>query len=136
MSEVVAIVGLGYVGLPLAVEFGKRYETIGYDLSEEKVAHYKSRRDPSGEVSCVDLQAATRLSFGTDPAAIAKADFIIVAVPMPIDQAHIPDFSPLASASATVARHMKKGVIVIFESTVYPGATEEICIPCWSSTLE
>ena len=129
MSDIVAIVGLGYVGLPLAVEFGKRYETIGYDLSEEKVAHYKKHHDPTGEVSREDLKAAARLAVGADPAAIARADFIIVAVPTPIDQAHIPDFSPLASASATVARHMKKGAVVIYESTVYPGATEEVCIP-------
>lgn len=129
MSDVVAIVGLGYVGLPLAVEFGKRYETIGYDLSEEKIAHYKNHRDSTGKAYSEELKAATRLTVGTDPAAIAKADFIIVAVPTPIDQAHIPDFSPLASASVTVARHMKKGATVIYESTVYPGATEEVCIP-------
>jgi len=128
-QPVVAVIGLGYVGLPLAVEFGKKFETIGYDLSETKIAHYRNHRDPMGEVGTDDLKAATRLTVTTDPSRIAAADFIIVAVPTPVDIAHIPDFSPLASSSATVGRHMKTGAIVVYESTVYPGATEEICIP-------
>ena len=126
---VVAIVGLGYVGLPLAVEFGKQYKTIGYDLSEAKVAHYKNYCDPTGEVSSESLRAATHLTVSTDPASIREADVIIVAVPTPVDEAHIPDFSPLVSSSTTVGRHMKERAIVVYESTVYPGATEEICIP-------
>lgn len=129
MTKVVAVVGLGYVGLPLAVEFGKKYETIGYDLSAAKIAHYREFVDPTGEVSSEDLRAATRLSVSTDPATIAKADVIIVAVPTPVDEAHIPDFSPLVGSSTTVGKHMKKGAIVVYESTVYPGATEEVCIP-------
>lgn len=125
----VAVVGLGYVGLPLAIEFGKRLPTIGFDLSEEKVQQYLRHRDPTGEVSEDDLRAARWLRIGTDPAALAGADFIIVAVPTPVDQAHQPDFGPLIGASESVGRHMKKGAIVVFESTVYPGATEEICVP-------
>ena len=127
--SVVAVVGLGYVGLPLAVEFGKKMTTIGYDLSVEKVEHYRRFCDPTGEVSTDDLRAATQLTVTTDPADLAKADFIIVAVPTPVDAAHIPDFSPLAGSSTTVGKYMKKGATVIYESTVYPGATEEVCIP-------
>ena len=126
---IVAVVGLGYVGLPLAVEFGKKFETIGYDLSEAKIANYKNYCDPTGEVSTEDLKAATRLTVSTDPSDIGKADVIIVAVPTPVDDAHIPDFSPLVGSSTTVGKHMKKGAIVVYESTVYPGATEEVCIP-------
>jgi len=126
---IVAVVGLGYVGLPLAVEFGKKFETLGFDLSQDKIANYKNHCDPTGEVSTADLKAATRLSVSTDPASIAKADFIIIAVPTPVDEAHIPDFSPLVGASTTVGKHMKKGATVVYESTVYPGATEEVCIP-------
>ena len=128
-NTVVAVVGLGYVGLPLAVEFGKKFETIGYDLSEAKIAHYRHFVDPTGEVSTEDLKAATGLSFSTDPAALSRADVIIVAVPTPVGEAHMPDFSPLVGSSTTVAKHMKKGAIVVYESTVYPGATEEVCIP-------
>src|SRR5512143_742336 len=127
--SVVAVVGLGYVGLPLAVEFGKKMTTIGYDLSVEKIEHYRRFCDPTGEVSTDDLQAATQLTVTTDPADLAKADFIIVAVPTPVDAAHIPDFSPLVGSSTTVGKYMKKGATVIYESTVYPGATEDICIP-------
>ncbi len=126
---VVAVVGLGYVGLPLAVEFGKKYETIGYDLSTSKIANYRNYYDPTGEVSEDDLRAATGLQVGTDPSALAKADFIIVAVPTPVDSAHQPDFSPLVSSSITVGKYLKPGTIVVYESTVYPGATEEVCIP-------
>lgn len=128
-TPVVGIVGLGYVGLPLAAEFGKKYETVGYDLSDAKIANYRNYCDPTGEVSTEDLKAATRLSVSTDPATLSKADIIIVAVPTPVDEAHIPDFSPLVGSSTTVGKHMKKGAIVVYESTVYPGATEEVCIP-------
>ncbi|MDR0736262.1 MAG: nucleotide sugar dehydrogenase [Zoogloeaceae bacterium] len=128
-DSVVAVVGLGYVGLPLAVEFGKKYRTIGYDLSERKVASYREHCDPTGEVSAEALRAAGKLTVSADPAGIACADIIIVAVPTPVDAAHAPDFSPLVGASATVGRHMKRGSVVVYESTVYPGATEEICVP-------
>lgn len=125
----IAVVGLGYVGLPLAVEFGKKFRTIGFDLSAAKVASYKTFIDPTGEVSTEDLQAATLLEVGTDPAALREADFVIVAVPTPVDDAHQPDFSPLVSSSKTVGQNLKQGAIVVYESTVYPGATEEVCIP-------
>src|SRR5438034_2655872 len=128
-EPVVAVVGLGYVGLPLAVEFGKLRPTVGLDLSEQKVAAYRRFEDPTGEVSPEQLRAATLLNCTTDGAALAEADFIIVAVPTPVDEAHRPDFTPLVSSSETVGRHMKRGATVVFESTVYPGATEEVCVP-------
>lgn len=128
-NAVVAVVGLGYVGLPLAVEFGKRYPTIGFDLSTAKIAAYREHCDPTGEVSSEDMKAATQLEVTTDPRRLASADFVIVAVPTPVDDAHIPDLSPLVSASTIVGQHMKAGVTVVYESTVYPGATEEVCIP-------
>ncbi|MGH8726788.1 MAG: nucleotide sugar dehydrogenase [Burkholderiales bacterium] len=127
--SVVAVVGLGYVGLPLAVEFGKKTPTIGFDVSEEKIASYKRHVDPTGEVSTEDLCKAERLQVTADPAQLREADAIIIAVPTPVDIAHQPDFSPLASASAIAGKHMKRGAIVVYESTVYPGATEEVCIP-------
>ena len=128
-DEVIAVVGLGYVGLPLAVEFGKIGPTIGFDLSAAKVESYKKFVDPAGEVSTEQLRAARHLSVTTDPAALAQADYILIGVPTPVDIAHVPDFAPLISASETVGKHMKRGAIVIYESTVYPGATEEVCIP-------
>ncbi|MDE2093440.1 MAG: nucleotide sugar dehydrogenase [Burkholderiales bacterium] len=126
---VVAVVGLGYVGLPLAVEFGKQRRTIGVDLSQRKVEAYRRFEDPTGEVSPQQLRDAAQLLCTTDGAALADADFIIVAVPTPVDEAHRPDFGPLVGSSETVGRHMKRGAVVIFESTVYPGATEEVCVP-------
>ena len=128
-SPVIAVVGLGYVGLPLAVEFGKLFPTIGFDLSLRKVEAYRRFEDPTGEVSPEQLRAATLLNCTTDGAALKDADFIVVAVPTPIDDARRPDFFPLVSSSETVGRHMKRGAIVVYESTVYPGATEEICVP-------
>lgn len=125
----VAVVGLGYVGLPLAVEFGKIFPTIGFDLSEAKIENYSRQIDPSAEVSSEDLYSAHQLVFTTDPASLSQADYIIVAVPTPIDAGRQPDLSPLVDASRSVGQHMKRGAIVIFESTVYPGATEEVCIP-------
>lgn len=125
----VAVVGLGYVGLPLAVEFGKKYSTIGLDLSTAKVAAYQRGVDPTGEVSSDELRAATGLRFTTDASALREADVIVVAVPTPVDEAHQPDFRPLLSASASVGGNLKRGATVVFESTVYPGATEEICVP-------
>ena len=125
----VAVIGLGYVGLPLAVEFGKKFKTIGFDLSAQKVAAYRDGFDPTGEVSPEDLAAATQLTCSTDPAMIAEADFIVVAVPTPVDEAHQPDLTPLVKSSETVGKHLKQGAIVVYESTVYPGATEDVCIP-------
>jgi UDP-N-acetyl-D-glucosamine/UDP-N-acetyl-D-galactosamine dehydrogenase len=128
--SVVAVVGLGYVGLPLAVEFGKRYSTIGFDLSERKVAAYRNFTDPTGEMSEEELKSASRLRVTTRAGDLSDADFIVVAVPTPVDQAHQPDFGPLLSASETVGKNLKRGAIVVYESTVYPGATEEVCVPC------
>jgi UDP-N-acetyl-D-galactosamine dehydrogenase len=122
-------VGLGYVGLPLAVEFGKKGPTIGLDLSVEKVAAYKRHVDPTGEVSTEELKASVHFQPTTDATALKDADFVIVAVPTPVDEAHIPDFSPLVGASIAVGKNLKRGATVVFESTVYPGATEEVCIP-------
>lgn len=126
---IVAVIGLGYVGLPLAVEFGKKMRTLGFDLSAEKVEAYGRHIDPTGEVSSDDLAAAVHLSCSTDPSVIGEADFIVVAVPTPVDDAHQPDFTPLVKSSESVGRHMKRGATVVYESTVYPGATEEVCIP-------
>jgi UDP-N-acetyl-D-galactosamine dehydrogenase len=101
-DEVIAVVGLGYVGLPLAVEFGKIGPTIGFDLSAAKVESYKKFIDPAGEVSTEQLRAARHLSVTTDPAELAKADYILIGVPTPVDIAHVPDFAPLISASESV----------------------------------
>ncbi len=128
-SPTIAVIGLGYVGLPLAVEFGKKFRTLGLDMAADKVAAYKNFIDPTGELSSGDLRAATQLTCSTDPAIIAEADFIIVAVPTPVDDAHRPDFTPLIKSSESVGHHIKRGAIVVYESTVYPGATEEVCIP-------
>ena len=128
-TTTVAVVGLGYVGLPLAVEFGKQYSTIGFDLSTAKVAAYQKGVDPTGEVSSDEFRAATGLRFTTDASELREADVIVVAVPTPVDEAHQPDFGPLLSASASVGGNLKRGATVVFESTVYPGATEEICVP-------
>ena len=127
--SVVAVVGLGYVGLPLAVAFGKRFRTIGFDLSPEKVENYRHQVDPTGEVSSEDFHAAAQLTVTTDPALLAAADIIVVAVPTPVDAVRQPDFGPLVSASSAVGKYMKKGATIVYESTVYPGATEEVCIP-------
>jgi UDP-N-acetyl-D-glucosamine/UDP-N-acetyl-D-galactosamine dehydrogenase len=127
--SVVAVVGLGYVGLPLAVEFGKHYRTIGFDLNKAKVESYARCVDPTGEVSGEEFKAATRLEVTTDPATLKQADFVVVAVPTPADISRQPDFSPLVSASRTVGQNLKRGAIVVYESTVYPGATEEVCVP-------
>jgi UDP-N-acetyl-D-galactosamine dehydrogenase len=129
MNDTVAIVGLGYVGLPLAIAFGRQRQTIGFDLNERKLAHYRTHHDPSGEVPSEDFAAATHLELTSDPARLAEAGIIIVVVPTPIDQARRPDLSPLTGASRTVGRHMRPGTTVIFESTVYPGCTEEVCVP-------
>ena len=125
----VAVVGLGYVGLPLAVEFGKKFPTVGFDLSAAKIDAYRRFVDPTGEVSTEELRAARQLTVTNDAKELERAEFIVVAVPTPIDEAHQPDFGPLLGASEAVGRNLKRGATVVFESTVYPGATEEICIP-------
>ncbi len=126
---VVAVIGLGYVGLPLVVEFGKHMRTIGFDIAVNKVESCLKGVDPSRELSDDEMRASPHAAYTADPKMLAEADIIIVAVPTPVDAAHIPDFRPLIGSSTSVGRHMKKGVIVVYESTVYPGATEEVCIP-------
>src|SRR5688572_29943214 len=125
----VCVVGLGYVGLPVAVAFGKARPTVGYDLSTRKVRSLKRHDDVTGEVSPEEMRAAHLLDVTDDPSQIERADFIIVAVPTPVNEARQPDLSPLEGASRIVGKHMKAGATVIFESTVYPGATEEVCVP-------
>lgn len=128
-EKTIGVVGLGYVGLPLAVAFGKKYRTLGFDLSALKIESYQKHCDPTGELSSEDMRAAVLLSYSTDPSVLARADVIIVAVPTPVDEAHAPDLSPLIRAATLVGKYMKPGAVVVFESTVYPGATEEVCIP-------
>ena len=128
-QDSIAIVGLGYAGLPLAVEFGKKMHTLGVDLSTDKVESFRRHIDPTGEVSTNDLQEATQLKCYTDPVVLEGAKFIIIAVPTPVDLAHQPDLLPLIKSSETVGKHLKRGSIVVYESTVYPGATEEVCVP-------
>lgn len=127
--SVIAVIGLGYVGLPLVVEFGKLGRTIGFDISVEKVQACQRGTDPSRELSDQQMAAAVHAEYSSEPPILAEADIIIVAVPTPVDQAHNPDFSPLIGASRTVGQYLKKGATVVYESTVYPGATEEVCIP-------
>ena len=125
----VAVIGLGYVGLPVAVAFGKERRTIGYDLSKKRVENLKHRVDVTGEVSAAELAQARLWRPTTDATELGAADFLIVAVPTPINAARQPELAPLESASETVGRHMKPGAIVVYESTVYPGCTEEVCVP-------
>ncbi len=130
MSNItIAVVGLGYVGLPLAIEFGKVYKTIGYDISTDKVESYLKKKDPTGEISKLEFDKSQLFEPTTDIKKINTADFVIVAVPTPVDETNNPDFSGLVEASISVGRNIKKGVTVIYESTVYPGATEELCKP-------
>lgn len=128
-GKTVAVVGLGYVGLPLAIAFGTKMRTIGYDVKIEAINKYQQGIDPNEEVDVEGFSRATHLEFSADPARLEEADFIVVAVPTPIDIARQPDLSPVVGASTTVGRHMKKGVVVVFESTVYPGVTEDVCVP-------
>lgn len=129
MVATVAVIGLGYVGLPLVVEFGKQSRTIGFDIASAKVESCKQGIDPSREIPDEEMRAAVHAEYSDNPKVLAEADIIIVAVPTPVDQAHIPDFTPLIGASRSAGRNMKRGAIVVYESTVYPGATEEVCIP-------
>lgn len=129
MKETVAIVGLGYVGLPLAVAFGRERRTIGFDSNAAKLARYRAGEDPSGEVSTAALAAAALLEFTDDPRHLAAAAVIVVVVPTPIDGARRPDLAPLINASVTVGRQLSPGTVVVYESTVYPGCTEEVCVP-------
>jgi UDP-N-acetyl-D-galactosamine dehydrogenase len=128
MNRKIGVVGLGYVGLPLAVAFGKRFPVVGFDLKRERIESLRNGRDLTGEISSEDL-AAARIEYTDDPSALRKTDFIIVAVPTPIDSAKRPDLLPLTRASELIGANLRPGAIVVFESTVYPGVTEEICAP-------
>ena len=125
----IGVVGLGYVGLPLAVEFGKHYETVGFDIKPERIAELSKGRDSTLEVSRAELKASKRLSFTSDLAQLRRCRVYIVTVPTPIDNYKRPDLTPLVKASETLGKVLKKGDIVIYESTVYPGCTEEECVP-------
>jgi UDP-N-acetyl-D-glucosamine/UDP-N-acetyl-D-galactosamine dehydrogenase len=125
----IAIIGLGYVGLPLAVYLGRHFPVLGFDINTQRVAELKTGHDRTRECSKADLERANKLTFGTDSAALAASNFFIVTVPTPIDAAKRPDLTPLIKASETIGKAIKRGAIVVYESTVYPGATEEICIP-------
>jgi len=125
----IGVVGLGYVGLPLAIEFGKKYHTVGFDINAARIKSLKAGRDLTLEATATELKAATKLSFTTRLSELKSCCVYIVTVPTPIDQYKRPDLTPLLGASETIARVLKKGDIVIYESTVYPGCTEEICVP-------
>ena len=123
------VVGLGYVGLPLAVEFGKHFDTLGFDISAERIEELRRGHDRTRELTAEEIAAATRLRYGTDPEALRECNTFVVTVPTPVDEHKRPDFTPLLRASQTVGRALKRGDVVIYESTVYPGATEDICVP-------
>jgi UDP-N-acetyl-D-glucosamine/UDP-N-acetyl-D-galactosamine dehydrogenase len=125
----VAVIGLGYVGLPLVVEFGKHLPTIGFDIAEHKVAACREGQDPSREISSDVMRQAVHARYTSHGKDLVDADFLLVAVPTPVGDANIPDFRPLVAASQSIGKYLKRGATVVFESTVYPGATEEICIP-------
>lgn len=124
-----AIIGLGYVGLPLAVEFGKVRPVLGFDINHARIAELCSGRDSTLEVTAEDLTKATHLEYSSDMTKLSECDIFIVTVPTPIDGANRPDLSPIIKASETVGKVIKAGAIVIYESTVYPGCTEEVCVP-------
>lgn len=124
----ISVIGLGYVGLPVAVAFGKQARTVGFDVNEARLAELREGVDRTNEVDAADL-ALTNIVFTSDTEMLADANFHIVAVPTPVDDAHQPDLTPVERASETVGRALKKGDIVVYESTVYPGVTEDICVP-------
>jgi len=128
MNRSIAVVGLGYVGLPLAVAFGKRGKIVGFDISERRIEELRRHWDRTNEVATEDLKQA-KVDYTSDPAKLKAADFIIVAVPTPINKAKRPDLEPVESSSRTVGQNLSRGAIVVYESTVYPGVTEDICVP-------
>ncbi len=125
----IAIIGLGYVGLPLALAFGKRYPTLGFDISPSRIEDLRRGVDRTLEASDAELTEARHLTFAADPEALRDSNFYVVTVPTPIDMHKRPVLTPLESASETIGRYLKGGDIVVYESTVYPGATEEVCVP-------
>ena len=125
----IGIIGLGYVGLPLAVEFGRHFSTVGFDIKRERIAELRAGRDSTLEVNAKELAAAGQLSYTTELAELRRCRVYIVTVPTPIDEYKRPDLRPLLGASHSVGQVLKKGDVVIYESTVYPGCTEEVCVP-------
>jgi UDP-N-acetyl-D-galactosamine dehydrogenase len=132
--EKIGIIGLGYVGLPLAVEFGKKTDVVGFDINKERIDELKKGFDRTREVDKAELDQSAKLKFTTDVNELKSANYFIVTVPTPVDEFKTPDLRPLQSASRTVGSVLKKGDIVIYESTVYPGCTEEICVPVLEKT--
>ena len=130
----IGVIGLGYVGLPLAVEFSKHYPTLGFDIKAARIEELEAGNDATLEVSADELRATSKLTFTTDPAALANCNFYVVTVPTPLGDGNRPLLTPLRHASATLGGLLKKGDIVVYESTVYPGATEEICVPILEKT--
>lgn len=127
--EKIGIIGLGYVGLPLAVEFGKILDVVGFDINEERIKELKSGYDRTLEVEKSELSASAKLRFSSDPKDLRSVNYFIITVPTPVDEYKTPDLTPLVKASETVGKVLKKGDTVIYESTVYPGCTEEDCVP-------
>lgn len=125
----IGVVGLGYVGLPLALEFGKHFPTVGFDINAERIHALRGGHDSTLESSPEEILAAKQLVLSTDPADLKACNVFIVTVPTPVDDSNRPDFKPLESASKTISQYLKKGDVVIYESTVYPGTTEEVCVP-------
>lgn len=132
--EKIGIIGLGYVGLPLAVEFGKVMDVVGFDINKERIGELKNGHDRTLEVDEKELKSASKLIFSFDPQDLKSVNYFIVTVPTPVDEFKTPDLKPLVSASKTVGSVLKKGDIVIYESTVYPGCTEEACVPVLEKT--
>lgn len=129
IQKTVAVVGLGYVGLPLALAFGRNMKTIGFDISEAKLAAYRQGFDPTGEMEAERFTAASKIVFTSNPSDLVQADFVVVAVPTPVDDAKQPDLTPVIKATQTFAPHLKHGAIIVYESTVYPGVTDDVCGP-------
>lgn len=127
-KEKLSVIGLGYVGLPIAVSFSKKIKVVGFDLNSEKISAYKKGLDPTNEVGHEAIRD-TMVEFTSDARNLQEAKFHIVAVPTPVDKNHMPDLTPLESASRILGKNMREGSVVVFESTVYPGATEEVCVP-------
>ncbi len=131
----IAIIGLGYVGLPLAVEFGKHVAVVGFDIHQKRISELQQGQDHTLEVSADELQQAKHLHYSCDVSDLQDCNFFIVTVPTPIDQFKQPDLTPLIKASQTIGRALKKGDVVVYESTVFPDATEDVCVPILEQVL-
>ena len=129
LSKKLCVIGLGYVGLPLALEFGKKFHTIGFDIDESKILDFKKGSDPMRELSKSEFLESKKITFTSDPESLKGNDVYIVTVPTPVDSNKKPNLNPLISASKIIGKYLQKNSIVIYESTVFPGATEEICVP-------